>query len=115
MVYKKLPVKKISQATNSNLHWVRARAQFVAQLLVRLGHDLPPELETTCFHPPTILDEDLLKDLTLSLNQIVWWDEVHIKQKIGEVLDTVFRFAKNEHNTYDEDGDINEEGMVRDE
>ena len=44
----------------------------------------------------------------LSLHQIAFWDEIHIKQKIGEVLEHILKFATNENGVYDENMEISD-------
>ena len=108
MKYEVQTTKKISQASNSNVHWVQARLNFTAQLLVRFGHELPSDLNLDSIKPNSIVDKSLLQTngLMMSLYQVAWWDEIHIKQRIGEVLDMVYRFAKNKNGIYDKKGEI---------
>ncbi len=107
-------VEKVTQGSNKNLHWVQARLNWSAQLLVRFGRDLPPGFDKKILQPPTCADRSLIEScgLNLSLYQIAWWDEIHIKQRVGEVFDTIYRFAKNDQGFYDENGTINEEKLV---
>ena len=108
MKYIKYKVKNIPQASDNNLHWVKARLNFCAQLLVRLGRDLPEGFDKTQIAPAKIIDREFLESegLMLSLHQIAFWDEIHIKQKIGEILEYIFKFAKNENDVYDENAEI---------
>ena len=47
MKYIKLKVKNVSQASDNNLHWVKAQLNFNAQLLVGLGREFPEGFDTT--------------------------------------------------------------------
>lgn len=111
MTHRKCKVRKVTQATNNNRHWVKARLNFTAQLLVRFGRDLPSNFDNTVLSDPSTVDINLLQadKLMLSLYQIAWWDEIHIKQKLGEILDIVYRFAKNEKGLYDDEGNVPED------
>ena len=36
----------------------------------------------------------------LSIYQIAWWDEIHIRQKIGEILEYIYLFSRDEKGVY---------------
>ncbi len=107
MVCKTQKVTKVTQASDENEHWVRARLNFCGQLAVRFGCDLPPVVNID----PGFVDKPQLeaKSLMLSIHQIAWWDEIHIRQKIGEFLPKIHVFAKTENGVYDEKGKLEEE------
>ena len=107
MVCKTQKVTKVTQASDENEHWVGARRNFCGQLAVRFGCHLPPDVNID----PGFVDKPQLeaKSLMLSIYQIAWWDEIHIRQKIGEFLPKVHVFAKTENGVYDEKGKLEEE------
>ena len=106
-------VKKVSQATNNNLHWVAARLNFTSQLLLRFGCDLPENLPDNV-QSSFFLDQDRIQaeNLSLSLFQVAWWDEIHVRQKIGQVLEKLYVFAKDEHGIYNDNGVIDDKKLV---
>mmetsp|Transcript_9167 Transcript_9167/g.13644 ORF Transcript_9167/g.13644 Transcript_9167/m.13644 type:complete len:209 (-) Transcript_9167:327-953(-) len=64
---KLMRVKKISQASDKNLHWVAARLNFTAQLCLRFGMDLPPNLDPDIKALP-FLDTDALEQANLRMS-----------------------------------------------
>ena len=114
MNHEKYKVRKVTQASNKNLHWVQARLNFTAQLLVRFGKDLPPDLDITTVQPPHIIDKKMLEaeGLMLSLHQVAWWDEIHIKQRIGEIFDVIYRFARGHDGNYSKTGVVDTKTLV---
>jgi hypothetical protein len=100
-----VPTEVIYQASDSNKIWVRARFESCSQLLVRFGCDYP---EDTCgmkiSNEKYICKYEIIKNkLTLTIYQIAWWDEKHIKQVVGDFRDSSYQFG------YDEDGNYCEE------
>ena len=106
-------VQKTSQASDTNLHWVQARLNFTSQLLLRFGLELPENIPNNV-KASNFLDKLRIhsENLSMSLFQIAWWDEIHVKQKIGEVVEKLYRFAKNEDGLYDEKGVIDDAKLV---
>ena len=101
MKFEKQKVKKVSQQQNNPI-WVHARYQLCAQLMVRFGMDLPPHVLNDDSINPAIIDKNVIaeKGFHLSIHQIAWWDEIHIRQKIGEILEHVFVFSRDHKGVY---------------
>ena len=80
--------------------WCIARKNWVTQLLVRLG-----VLKYECkdgLSVPTYFDLD--KMVKLSLSQIVFWDEMHRKVRIGCTKQYTYRFRRDENGKLLQDG-----------
>ncbi len=99
----------VSQANNKNEFWKLARLYYCSQLLVRLGEALPDDLHmdelahgsvagTEAYTYEKLAREGLTID---SIYRIAFWDEMHVKQKAGELRDHYIIFPRNEHGVYD--------------
>jgi hypothetical protein len=95
----------VYQASNSNKIWVRARFESCSQLLVRFGVEYPKDTSGMVISNPLYISkQEIIKNnLTLTIYQIAWWDEKHIKQIVGDFRDSSYQFG------YDEDGNYSEE------
>lgn len=114
MKHEKQKVKKVPQQSNNNAVWVRARYNLAAQLLVRFGLDLPSHVTEEGEIDPKIIDTVAIaaQGLNLSIHQIAWWDEIHIRQKIGEILEYIYVFSQNEKGLYDKNSPIQKKMLV---
>ena len=123
---KSMKIKKISQgSSNAHSDWAKAGFNFMKQLLVRFQIIVPP------FNDPPlpnvaqngtstvpVVSEDTVNDPkhfdisllgTLTVNQVVWFDETHRVCKISNVTtstgkDEITRFRRNAHGKLDENG-----------
>ncbi len=114
MKHEKQKVKKVPQQSNNNPVWVRARYNLTAQLLVRFGLELPSHVTEEGEIDPAIIDKVQLaaKGHTLSIYQIAWWDEIHIRQKIGELLEYIYVFAQDENGLYNKKSTVQRRKLV---
>ena len=96
---------------NADSKWGRARYRWVTQLLIRLGHD--PDLTDFLNEDGSIPDcfnKELLDQL--SVEAILWWDEVHKKCYFGllrEGSKEQTRFPHDENGRYNPEGEYREE------
>ena len=96
----------VNQQNDDNGFWKAARFNFCCQILVRLGLWIPEEKgggeiqDEYCVNPIELND---LK-LTFQLNQVGFWDEIHIDVVIGAILQDYLTFAYAEDGTYNVDG-----------
>ena len=97
------------QGNINNEEWVRARKNQCRQMMVMLGciskKDLLKEYDVI----PSYFDPTQLP--TLNPNQIVWWDETHIRQEAGIVTTDGYqiRLARDKDGKYDPNGTYTEE------
>ena len=93
---------------------MQARYQLCAQLLVRFGIELPSHVTGDISIAPAIIDKTLLSGGRFNLNvyQIAWWDEVHIRQCIGETKECIYEFSRDEKGLYKKDGVISKKTKV---
>ena len=114
MNHKKITTIGVNQQSDENGFWKAARFNFCCQILVRLGLWLPEEkgggqiYDEYCVNPIEIAE---LK-LTFNLNQVAFWDEIHIDVVIGAILQDYLTFARGEDGTYKVDGVYVEETKV---
>ena len=96
----KVKTETIYQASDDNLVWVRARFDACSQLLVRFGASYPENTSGMKVSDPKWISryEILKHNLGLTMYQIAWWDEKHIKQVVGEFREYTYQFG------FDEDG-----------
>ena len=109
----------VPQSNNNNLIWRQARFNWFAQLLVRMGEDLPSQEESDENRQSIVrkyikkewIDRQTLEDkgLTFVKEQVAYFDEIHVSQTCGFDKEKTLIFAKNDDGIYDEDGEINEE------
>ena len=106
MQHKKITTMGVNQQNDDNGFWKAARFNFCCQILVRLGLWIPEEKgggeiqDEYCVNPIELND---LK-LTFQLNQVGFWDEIHIDVVIGAILQDYLTFAYAEDGTYNVDG-----------
>lgn len=112
--------QKIPQTDENNLLHRQARYNWFMQLLARMG-------EKVDFHPEDDGSEirDRLKaewvdierlrekDLCFVLEQVAFWDEIHIYQVVGCHKDKTLIFTRNEDGIYDDGGTCANTSRVR--
>ena len=108
----RVKTKKIPQTDSSNLFHRQARYNWFCQLLARMGHEIPT-IEGSEFRnrlKNEWIDYDKLKEegLTFDLEQVAFWDEIHISQVIGCKDDETLIFGRNDNGLYDCDAEIDE-------
>ena len=97
-------IRKRTQASVNQTGWAEARYNQTKQYLVMLGditkQDLLDEAKTYPLAP--CFDPDLLPKIDRT--QLVWFDEMHIKQKAGLNIhaDLQIRFSRNSDGKYDQ-------------
>ena len=96
-------IRKKGQANVNNLAWAKARKNQCKQYLIMLGRITKETLlKEECTYPlPPWYDPDLLPKIDDA--QLVWYDEMHIKQKVGLNIhaDLQIRFPRNANGDYD--------------
>jgi hypothetical protein len=104
----------VNQQNDSNGFWKAARFNFCCQILIRLGLWLPDERGGGEIEDHYYIDEIELKklNLTFNLNQVAFWDEIHIDVVIGCILDDYLTFACGEDGEYKVDGVFVEDTKV---
>ena len=102
------------QTDENNTFHQQEKYNWFAQILARLGEIIPPNpnSEFRSRLRDDFIEYDKLKEdnLTFVLEQVAFWDEIHIKQVVGSDVKKVFLFPTNHHGLYDEDEDIDKEG-----
>ena len=95
--------EKVHQASDNNKAWVKARFQANSQLLVRFGMDYPTETSGMEVQDPVYISKEAIKknNLSLTIHQVAWWDEKHIKQVVGDFRDHSYQFGFDENGKYD--------------
>lgn len=106
--------QKRHQASARNLIWRQARFNSCAQLLVRFGLPMPRDTKGAVVSDPEAININNItnNNLTLSLDQIGWWDEKHISQVVGCISDTNYHFGRDADGVYDHDADFEVEHKV---
>ncbi|CAB9505297.1 unknown protein [Seminavis robusta] len=116
------PIKKLKQGNRDKASaWAKARLNWCAQLLCRLGrrHLIPEEvmeyLKDENGDLPDCFDEEKLKPYEFNIAQVCWWDETHKACAIGDATVQAGRkfqvkFPRNENGKIDlENGKYKEE------
>ena len=100
--------EKVHQASNGNKAWVKARFQANSQLLVRFGLEYPKDTSGMKVQDENYISRDAIEkdNLELTIHQIAWWDEKHIKQVIGDFRDYTYQFGFDENGKYDQSIEI---------
>ena len=103
-------LKKMPQGNINNEEWMLARKNQCRQMMVMLGLIGKKDLQNIYEKgiPPWF---DATKLPNLNAQQIVWWDEMHLKQEGGMVTTDGYqiRFARDENGKYDPNGSFAEE------
>ena len=101
--HKVVRTEKIHQASDRNSSWVKARFQANSQLMVRFGMEYPANTSGMTVQDPKYICKDTIEKekLTLTIHQIAWWDEKHIKQIVGDFRDYTYQFGFDEDGKYD--------------
>ena len=95
--------EKVHQASDNNKAWVKARFQANSQLLVRFGMEYPSETSGMKVQDPMYISKEAIdkNNLNLTIHQVAWWDEKHIKQVVGDFRDHSYQFGFDENGKYD--------------
>lgn len=114
MKHIKSKTKGVNQQNDEHGHWKSARFNYCAQILVRLGLWLPKERRGGVIYDPYYIDpmEIAIFELTFALNQVAFWDEIHMDVVIGQIMDECLTFACDENGVYSVDGVFIEEAKV---
>ena len=111
--FEKVKTKKIMQTNIKNLTYRQARYNWLAQLLARMGVDIPDNdgSDVRANLKDEWIDYRTLKEkgLTFDLDQVAFWDECHIKQVAGTCFDETLVFARDEDGIYDKDTEVDVE------
>ena len=101
--HKVVRTEKIHQASDRNSTWVKARFQANSQLMVRFGMEYPANTSGMKVQDPKFICKETInkEKLTLTIHQIGWWDEKHIKQIVGDFRDHSYQFGFDEDGKYD--------------
>ena len=114
MTSKKITTTGINQQNDENGFWKAARFNFCCQILVRLGLWIPEERGGGQIYDGYYVDQLEISDLdlTFNLNQVAFWDEIHIDVVIGAILEDYLTFTCGEDGIYKVDGVFVEEPKV---
>jgi hypothetical protein len=106
MTKKKQLTMSINQQNDNNVFWKAARFNFCCQILVRLGLWLPEERGEGEIYDEYYINPIEMAELglTFDLNQVAFWDEIHIDVVIGAILEDYLTFACGEDGCYQVDG-----------
>ena len=111
--FEKLKTKKTMQTNVNNLTYRQARFNWLAQLLARMGVDIPDNdgSEVRKNLKNEWIDYAKLKEKghTLVLDQVAFRDECHVKQVSGTCFDETLVFSHDEDGLYDENIEVDVE------
>ena len=111
--FEKIKTRKVMQTNTTNLTYRQARFNWLAQLLARMGGDIPDNDGSDVRNnlKDEWIDHTILKEkgFTFDLDQVAFWDECHIKQVAGTCFDETLVFARDEDGVYDRDVEVDVE------
>ena len=114
MTNKKIVTMGINQQNSQNGFWKAARFNFCCQILVRLGLWIPEEKGGGQIYDEYHVNPIEISNLglTFNLNQVAFWDEIHIDVVIGAILQDYLTFTCDDDGIYKVDGVFVDEPKV---